>query len=93
MHTNKGKEQTHNVMNEKEEYNNSTLANRKILTIFIQELNGPKLTEQEESLKRPMSLENTGKNVKELFPKKALDLGQFYTGYKNFKEQKILNII
>lgn len=40
-----------------------------------------------------MSLENTGKNVKELFPKKALDLGQFYTGYKNFKEQKILNII
>lgn len=44
-------------MNEKGE--NSTLANLKIFTeSLLINLNGSKLTEQEESLKRPMSLEN-----------------------------------
>lgn len=37
---------------------------------------------------RPMSLENTEKNVKELFPKKALDLDSFTQVIKTSKEQK-----
>lgn len=50
-------------------------ANLKIITESLSgKCKWPKLAEQEESVKGPMSMENIGKNCQRLFPKKALDL-------------------